>query len=95
MTIGLQRERVRVVQEVPAFYWRCEACGWLGTGLFSQQAAIAESGRHANEAHGLTEATVTRVDWAIPDVAYDAERIGSLFSDGSVERPGAPCQETP
>lgn len=63
VVVGAQREPVTVTRRVEAFYWRCEGCGWLGTGWLSIEGATNEAAEHCVKVHGLVGAEVQRVDW--------------------------------
>lgn len=60
--VGLQRERLPVVTYVDAYYWSCQECGWLGTGLFSIDAAQHEAGDHYRSSHANSEVYIFRKD---------------------------------
>lgn len=62
LTVGLQRERVPVTSWVDAYYWRCEECGWLGTGLYNIDSAQREAGDHYRAEHQKREVHIVRKD---------------------------------
>lgn len=51
MLLGLAAEKRMVVSYVDAYYWRCQVCGWLGTGLPNALSAKQEGARHFREMH--------------------------------------------
>ena len=78
VVIGLAAEQVPVVTYKDAYYWTCEVCGWLGTGLLSIVAAQQEAGRHVNDRHPEAGPpyTVERRDLRTPPTRED------LFTNG-------------
>lgn len=62
LTVGLQREQVPVTTYRAAYYWTCEECGWLGTGLLTIDSAQAEGGDHYRENHEKREVHIVRKD---------------------------------
>lgn len=48
-----QSGTVPVVSHVPAWVWRCNECGWLGTGHTSQSACIRDVSDHVWTDHGI------------------------------------------
>lgn len=53
LVVGEEAAMRPVTQYVKAYYWTCQDCGWFGTGLFSMNAAMAEAGRHYDDAHAV------------------------------------------
>lgn len=52
LVVGEQAERLPVTTFVTAYYWACQECGWLGSGLLSLTAAMQEAGAHWDKTHG-------------------------------------------
>lgn len=48
-----QSGQVAVVTYVPGWAWQCVGCGWLGTGLTSERAAVKEGARHLWDDHKI------------------------------------------
>lgn len=48
-----QQGTTPIVQHVPAFAWRCWACGWLGLGHTSENAALKEASTHMWNDHQI------------------------------------------
>ena len=48
-----QQGTVPIVSHVPAFAWRCQVCGWLGTGHTSENAALKEASDHLWDEHNV------------------------------------------
>jgi hypothetical protein len=46
-----QTGTVAVITHVSAWSWRCEVCGWLGTGFTSERAAEREGADHVWTEH--------------------------------------------
>jgi hypothetical protein len=74
--VGLQQERLPVTNYVDAYYWRCNACGWLGTGHFSLAGAQKEAVEHFNHEHPLRECVLTRRDLRPPLKGLDPNAGG-------------------
>ncbi len=51
ITVGKSDDKLRQVVWVDQFWWRCDICGWLGTGLVSPEAAAREGKRHFDAEH--------------------------------------------
>jgi len=48
-----QSGQVTVTSTVPAYVWRCEVCGWLGTGWTSESGATREAVDHLWNDHQI------------------------------------------
>ncbi len=48
-----QSGTLTVVQQVPAYAWRCNECGWLGTGHLNEVAALKEASDHMWDEHRI------------------------------------------
>jgi predicted RNA-binding Zn-ribbon protein involved in translation (DUF1610 family) len=48
-----QSGSVAVTSHVPAWVWRCEECGWLGTGWTSESGATKEGSDHLWNEHDI------------------------------------------
>lgn len=54
LVVGKHAHRVATTAYREAFFWQCEECGWLGTELFSLNAAMKEAGEHWRSTHGTS-----------------------------------------
>lgn len=52
LVVGEQRERIPITNYHRGYYWTCQECGWLGTGLLSLNGAMKEAGDHWEQTHG-------------------------------------------
>ena len=48
-----QSGTITVTTQIPSWVWRCELCGWLGTGHTSDHAALREAADHCWTDHKL------------------------------------------
>lgn len=48
-----QHGTVPIISHVPAYAWRCNECGWIGTGHTSERVAEREAADHAWADHGV------------------------------------------
>ena len=48
-----QSGTVPVTSHIPAWVWRCEVCGWLGTGWTSESGAEKEGADHVWSEHNV------------------------------------------
>lgn len=72
---------VPVIQHVPAFAWRCNTCGWLGTGLLSAVQATAEAADHVWTDHQIVPCTPDSYD-----VRHDFQRVAGTDSIDKCQR---------
>lgn len=60
--VGLLATQRPVAVYVDDYYWSCQVCGWLGTGLSSIDAAQAEAADHFRAEHEPREVYMVRRD---------------------------------